>query len=67
MKLDKQTLKKLNTLPKNQRILVKGKEMTVGEFKVQSVREQKQAMTKLKAMAPSPSMSAEACPRGLLA
>ncbi len=60
MKLDKKALKKLNRLPKNQRILVKGKEMTVGQYELKIRKEGKQAVSKLKAMSPLPSMSAAA-------
>lgn len=60
MKLDKNTEKKLDRLPASQRILVDGKEMTVGQYELKLKKDQRQAVSKLKARSLSPPVSAEA-------
>ena len=60
MKLNKETMKKLNTLPKSQQIMVKGKEMTVGQYELKIRKEEKQAVGRLKAMSAAPPVTAVA-------
>ena len=50
MKLDKQTTGKLDKLPDNQLLDVRGKKMTVRAYKVLRVKEQKQGAARIKAM-----------------
>jgi len=47
MKLDKATLKKLDTLPKDQLLEVEGKRMTAGEYKLKLRENQKKAAAKI--------------------